>query len=116
MSSIKVLVQGEELTCYEIFKTMMRHDDIHLMNGPFEDEVRTLADMPEPLRKLAVNEQHPMTSFALYMPLKKWHAFNVFEKESMDDQLRELIFSTHDRLQLNPENFLQRIPKFFFWN
>ena len=42
MISVKVLVQNEWLSCYEIFKTMLKHDDIKLMTGPMEEPVRTL--------------------------------------------------------------------------
>lgn len=47
MNSVTVIVQNEELTCYEIFKTMLRHEDIHLMNTNMEiEKARTLEQMP----------------------------------------------------------------------
>ena len=115
MNSIKVSIQGEELSCLEVFKTMLRHDDMHMMLGPFEEKQRSLKELPQALQDLAVAEQHPMTCFALYMPIKKWLHFNVYDKQNFDEQLRDIFVNMQDKLQLDPQNFLQRIPKIFFW-
>ena len=56
-----------------------------------------------------------MTCFALYMPIKKWLNFNVYDKQRFDEQLQEIFINMQDGLQLEPENFLQRIPKMFMW-
>ena len=49
MGSIKIKLQGAELSCYEIFRTMLKHDDIHLLSPPFEDEFRKLSQLPSEL-------------------------------------------------------------------
>ena len=59
---------------------MLLHDDIHLLSGPLEYTARTLDKMPLALQSLAVSKQHPMSCFALYMPIKKWLGFNVYDK------------------------------------
>ena len=56
MHSIKISIQGEELTCLEVFKTMLKHDDMHMMTGPFEEQQRCLSEMPQALQELAVTK------------------------------------------------------------
>ena len=115
MSSVKVRLQGHEVSCYEIFRTMLKHSDIHLLNGPFEDPVRALEDMPIELQKLAVDVPHPMSSFGLFLPIKKWSDLTIYEKGTFEDQLRKVIQSNNERMAIDPQNFLIRIPKFFLW-
>ena len=88
MQSVKVRVNGELISCYEIFKTMLGHDNIHLLNGPFEENVRKREELPESVRSLAIvrelAEKTPcfLTSFAIYLPIKKWSDFTVYEKNN----------------------------------
>ena len=70
--------------------------------------------MPQEIQKLAVNKSHNLASFGLFLPIKKWSDFTVYEKETFESQLRKVIQSMHDRMHISPENFLIRIPKFFF--
>ena len=85
MVSVKGFVQNEWLSCYEIFKIMLKHQDTKLLMGPFEEPVRTLEEMPEALRELAVDQKHQMSSFALFLPIKKWTNFDVYEKETYEE-------------------------------
>lgn len=55
-----------------------------------------------------------MASFGLFLPIKKWSNFTVYEKETFEEQLRKVIHSVNDRMYISPDNFLIRIPKFFF--
>lgn len=80
----KVVINGCELTCYEIFKTMLRHNDVQLLTGPFEEPLTPLKDLPAALQVLAVTDTHPLSSFGLYLPMKKWSKFTIFEKERFD--------------------------------
>ena len=116
MVSVKVKVNGEILSCYEIFRTMLRHDDIHLLTGPFEEPVRKLEEMPESVRKLAVTQPLFLTCLGLFLPIRKWADFTVYEKGDFEHQLRKVIQNNNKKqLNISPENFLIRIPKFFFW-
>ena len=49
------------------------------------------------------------------MPVKKWSLFTVYEKDNFDEQVLEVVYSHNAKLQLSPDNFLHRLPKFFFW-
>lgn len=92
MNSVKVRVQGHLITCYEIFKTLLRHDDLHLLSGAMEDPVRSLAQMPQEIQELAVDEQsNHLSSFGLFLPIKKWSDFTVYEKDTFELQLRKVI-------------------------
>ena len=114
--SVKVRIQGHLISCYEIFRTMLKHDNTHLLSGPFEDPVRKIEDMPPEIQELAVTTTHPMSSFGLFLPIKKWCDFTVYDKERFEEQLRAVVNSIDHRIHISPENFLVRIPKFFFWN
>jgi hypothetical protein len=91
MQSVKVRVNGEMISCYEIFKTMLGHENIHLLNGPFEETVRKREEMPESVRSLAVVRELAdnlpcfLTSFAIYLPIKKWSDFTVYEKGDFEN-------------------------------
>ena len=91
MQSTKIEINGCIITCYEIFKTMLRHHDVQLLTGPFEEKLRNLEDLPQALQDLAVTETHPMSSMGLYLPIKKWSKFTIFEKGVFDAQLKEVI-------------------------
>ena len=93
---------------------MLKHDNIHLLSGPFEDPVRTFDEMPPEIQMLAVTQSHNLASFGLYLPIKKWSDFTVYEKETFETQLRKVIHSINERMHIAPDNFLIRIPKFFF--
>mmetsp|Transcript_5266 Transcript_5266/g.7040 ORF Transcript_5266/g.7040 Transcript_5266/m.7040 type:complete len:81 (-) Transcript_5266:533-775(-) len=80
---------------------MLRHEDVMLLMGPFEEPVRSLEEMPESLRELAVTESHSMSSFAIFMPVKKLTSFDVYRKETFEEQLQEVIFKAHDKLQVD---------------
>ena len=82
MCSVRVRIQGHLISCYEIFRTMLKHD--RLLGGCLEEPVRTLEEMPPELQELAVSEVHPYSSFGIFLPIKKWSAFNVYEKEIFD--------------------------------
>ena len=84
MSSVKVKVMGHMISCYEIFKTMLKHEDIHLLTGAFEDPVRTLEQMPPEIQELAVENSHDLASFGLFLPIKKWSNFTVYEKGTFE--------------------------------
>ena len=64
---------------------MLKLDDIKLLFGPFEEPVRTFEEMPAALQELACEEKHPMSSFALFLPIKKWTKFDVYEKEDFEE-------------------------------
>ena len=64
---------------------MLRHNDINLLNGPFDTPVRSLEEMPIALQKLAVNKVHPMSSFGLFLPIKKWSDFTIYEKSTLQE-------------------------------
>ena len=49
------------------------------------------------------------------MPIKKWGDFTVFDKNHYEEQIRRVTQSNLDKIQIDPENFLVRIPKYFFW-
>ena len=55
-----------------------------------------------------------MASFGLFLPIKKWSDFTVYEKETFETQLLKVIHSINERMHISPDNFLIRIPKFFF--
>lgn len=86
MCSIKVRVQGHLISCYEIFRTMLKHDA--LLVGAFEEPVRSIEDMPVEIQELAVIEVHPTSSYGLFLPIKKWSGFTIYVKEKFEDQLR----------------------------
>ena len=115
MHSVTIEINSETISCYEIFKTMLRHNDVQLLTGPFEEKLRKLEDLPQSLQNLAVLETHSMSSFGLYMPMKKWSKFTIFEKGNFETQLKHVIQDNIERLDICSESFLQRIPKFFFW-
>ena len=58
-----------------------------------------------------------MSSLGFYLPIKKWSSFDVYDKETIDEQLhRNVIKRLINRMFISPSNFLIRIPKFFSWN
>ena len=73
MTSVKVtLLVDCELSCWEIFKTILKHDDIMILTGPFDEPYRALRDLPEKLRKLAPENKHKTSQYGLFLPIKKW--------------------------------------------
>ena len=86
------------------------------MEGPFEEDYRTLEQLPEAIQALAVKQNHPLSSFGIYLPIKKWSAFTVYEKGTFDSQIRKVIQKNSERIHIDPDNFLIRIPKFFCWH
>ena len=71
--------------------------------------------MPEELRALAVSQPHPYSAFGLYLPIKKWCGFTLFEKWNFEEQLRGVVQGHLSRMHISAENFLVRIPKLFYW-
>ena len=59
------------------------------MSGIFEHEYRSLSQMPASLRDMAVTEKHPMSSFAIYLPVKQLFGFTLYKKETFEEQLKE---------------------------
>ena len=46
LQSIKVTINEHELNCYEIFRVMLKNDDLHFLSSPFEEPVRELKEFP----------------------------------------------------------------------
>ena len=73
--------------------------------------------MPEELQQLSVSKAQNMSSLGLFLPIKNWSCFDVYEKENIDEQIyANVIERITGNLFINPSNFLIRIPKFFQWN
>ena len=117
LQSIKVTLNEEELSCYEIFRVMLKNDNLHFLSNPYEEPVRQLSEMPDELQQLSVTNAANMSSLGFYLPIKKWSCFDVYEKETIEEQMyANVIERLTSRLFINPSNFLIRIPKFFQWN
>lgn len=39
MQAAKVRLNGVDISCHEIWRTMLKHNDIHLLTGAFEEPV-----------------------------------------------------------------------------
>ena len=121
LQSIKVTINEFELNCYEIFRVMLKNDDLHFLSSPFEEPVRSLKEMPADLQAMSVSNRldllASMSSLGFFLPIKKWSAFDVYDKETINEQLYENVTKRLiSRMYISPSNFLIRIPKFFQWN
>lgn len=85
MISVKVTINGEELNCYEIFRTILKQTDIRLQGGGFDEPVRQEDEMPEAIKKLIVSKSHPLAALGLFMPIKRWVDFQIYEKGSFNE-------------------------------
>lgn len=80
MISVKVTINGEALNCYEIFKTMLRCSNVKILHGNFDEPVRKLEKMPAALQELAVSKSYCLASFGIFLPIRKWSSFTVYDK------------------------------------
>ena len=88
MVSVKVQINGETLNCYEIFRTMLQNKGVKVLMNDFDEPIRSLEEMPETLKELAVSKACLLSPFGLFMPVRKWANFTVFEKNTFEDQLQ----------------------------
>jgi len=49
MSSVKVELQGCQLSCYEVFKSILKNEDVTVLQGPFEEPYRSFEELPPQL-------------------------------------------------------------------
>ena len=42
LQSVKVTLNEHELSCYEIFRVMLKTDNLHFLSNPYEEPVRQL--------------------------------------------------------------------------
>ena len=73
MYSTRTIVNGEEISCYEIFKIMLQLENkIYWQGGPLE------AKFALPLHSLdrfAVNNPNKLVFFGIFLPITKWTDF-----------------------------------------
>ena len=82
----KIVIQGESISSYDIFHTMLGQGDIDQTTGGWclKTRPKPLEKIPECLRELAVTEPHQFIYFGTFYPVRKMPRLEVFTKEKFD--------------------------------
>ena len=86
--SNKIIINGHEISSYEIYHTMLGQCEIDQTVGlcsVFKTKVTPLASLSQDLQKLAVTEPHQFIYFGAFTPVQKMPRLVIFTKENFEE-------------------------------